>query len=133
MPVNRAPYRRMIILDRILQLLADPVADEPAEDVSEPSDVLRAGEVHGDSTGFIDVGSADEIPEEDLAEMEEVVAEIVSLNVELRGLDAEEKERAETHVRNLVFKCWRLGRRFPPPMDLGSDAWRELSDDVDRA
>ena len=117
MPVDRAPYRVLVYLDEVLGLLAEPVA----------------GEAPGESAELIDVRSADEIPEEDLARMEEAVAEAVDLNVELRGLDAEEKERAETHVRNLVFTCWRLGRRFPPPMDLGSDAWRELSDDVDRA
>lgn len=117
MPVDRRPYRVLIYLDKILGLLAEPVA----------------GETPGESAELIDVPSADEIPEEDLAEMEEAVEETVDLNVQLRGLDAREAGEVERLVRSLVYGCWRLRRPLPPPMDVRSDVWRELSDDVGRA
>ncbi len=132
MPVNRAPYRVFLILDKVLKQLSDPISGESAEELSGQSAVPPAGGISGAPARLIDLRPADEIPEEDLAQMEEAVVEAVNLNVELRGLDAEEESRAEAIVRSLVFKCWRLGRRLPRPMDLRSDSWRELSDDVGR-
>ncbi len=133
MPVDRAPYRVLLYLDGILGLLADPVAGETAGKVPQPAAVRSAEEIPEVSAKLLEVRSAEAIPEEDIAEMEEAVAEIVDLNTQLRGLNAREAGKVEKIVRSLMFRCWRLRRTLPPPMDVRSDAWRELSDDVRRA
>lgn len=130
---KHAPYQYLIILDKMLASIDKCDIRASAEGVSGQCAVPQTGEIAEDSAGFKDVSSADEIPKEDLAQMEEAVAETVKFNVELRGMDAEEEGTAVFLMRSLVFSCWRLGRCFPPPLDLRSDAWCELNDDIRRA